>query len=951
MLEDETQTPHTLVGGYYTTQSGLESRLVLNNKGPQPIEVQPTLYSKNGAILQIPPIIVERNSHQTVNLSDWANIGGEGFQEGNVRLFHRGKDLVLGTQIQIIDNNNSLIFENKLSELGKFDSRRLEGVWWIPNNNTDSTIVLTNTGDEFLTVTATLTRNPHVSGSPHIFNLLPHETKVLSVRDDFNQGNVFAKSNVLGLSLTHDGSEESLLAWTMIKDASKGYSNTARFTNPVSSKSNQYHGAGLQLGAVGNDALEPIVVLSNTTDSRIDVNIRVPYTKNDGTNDAVSVNTVKLKPREVHQVNMRSVINLINVKTAGIEIEYTGNAGSVTASVQSVSQTKNQVFSTLLWDPPALKSAASLYYFSIYGTSSTKAYIKNAGFKDENYVSHITWGTDGEYIIPVKKINKGETVEIDVKKLRDEQIPDEQGRTIPLNISKGQIHWSLRRSEATVEESLANKVPLVGQATQIDTVKGISYSYFCLNCCEYGAYSFATLVPGNAQVNHPAGVQYQVLENGIDCYGNTISGRNITVLAYDWQSTNTNIATVNNSGYVTTIGGGQTQIKAKVQLPVYYVYGGYCQGGPYLAKEERFIENYNEFPILTEVKKDSPEVSFSNVAFKKESKQNIAFIPDGCDCITLTNVGNLSASLTVNQLIIKRDGQPVTTSNNKIIVGERLNLTAEVIPSGTLSNHSWTIPQTAVKDFVVSQDQTQGNIVLVDVLNTSSVNFVWVDGHINGTTVKTVTYNGVVNGQSVNGQASFNVFRPTTTSSTQTDATTEIDTATGQLELHLGVPNGIPGIKFLRGLVSVPQPFSGETQWVQLYNSRVINIILANGQTGAINDSGLDGCYPYAPVDSPTASDSPGFILSAPPLPSPVQSINSSNNWTMWLMFKPSGANSVWVPLKKATWSWSASATRQSDGTYVKGPFTDPRKITFEDTIQHPQWSDLLQTAQSNCSN
>lgn len=952
-LDDETQTPHTLVGGFYTTRNGFESKLMMNNKGPQPIEVLPTLYGENGAIMQLPTVTVERNSFITVNLRDWANFAGEEFRQGNIRLFHRGKDLVLGCNILVTDESRSLIFENKLSELGRFDSRRLEGIWWIPSNNTDSTIVLTNTSDEFLTVTATLMKNPHNSGSAQTFTLLPHQIKILDVREDFPQGNVFARAKVLGLSLTHDGAEESLLAWAMIKDESKGYSNIATFTNPTKNKSNQYHGAGLQLGSIGNNELEPVVVLRNTTDAKVDVNIKVPYTKQNGTKETIIVNTIKLNAQEVHQVNMQKAANLKNVQTAGIEIEYTGNPGSVIASAQSVSKSGTQVFRTLLWDARALKSASSMYPFSIEGTSSTKAYIKNAGFKDETYVSHITWGTDGEYAIPITTLRKSETVEIDVKKLRDEQIPDEWGRTIPLNVSKGQINWLLRRSDPTLEEALTNKVPLVGQALQVDTANGIHYSYFCLSCCEYVAYSYATLYPDNAKTQHPNNFQYQIFENGRDCYNNPINSKNITNHGYDWTSTNTSVATVSN-GYISTTGGGQTEIKVKVQLPIYYEWGTNCGGGggPYFAgineSKEKCIEGVRPKKLT------DPAVSFSKIGFKKElSNISPLFAPD-CDCFTIMDPKNLTADLKVYQVIIKRDGQPVTTSNNKTIVGERINLTAEVLPSGTLSNHSWTIPQTAIKDFVVSQDQTQGNTVAVDGLNTSSVNFVWVDGDINGNIVKSVTYNGVVNGLSVQGQASFTVLRPTTTSSAQTNATTEIGIIRGNSELHLGDPDGIPGIKFLRGLVSVPLPFtntSWQTQWVQLYDSRNINLTLVNGQTGSTNDSGLDGCYPYAAVNSPTASDSPGFILSSPPLPSPVQSITISNTWTMWLMFKPSGANSVWVPLKKASWSWSSSATRQPDGTYIKGTSNDPSNVTFVDATQHPQWSNLIQTQRSNCSN
>lgn len=40
-----------------------------------------------------------------------------------MQLFHRGKDLVLGTQIYLTDELHSLSFEEKLTELGKGSSR------------------------------------------------------------------------------------------------------------------------------------------------------------------------------------------------------------------------------------------------------------------------------------------------------------------------------------------------------------------------------------------------------------------------------------------------------------------------------------------------------------------------------------------------------------------------------------------------------------------------------------------------------------------------------------------------------------------------------------------------------------------------------------------------------------------------------------------------------------
>lgn len=136
--DNQTSEPaHWLGGSYYNTQNGMTATLLLNNKGIQPLEVRPTLYSMSGQELVLPPVFVDPSSHRFIDLSEWASIGGEGFERGSIKLFHYGKDLVLGAQIYLVDEEHSLTFEEKLAELGKFDSRRLEAVWAMPSRNAD----------------------------------------------------------------------------------------------------------------------------------------------------------------------------------------------------------------------------------------------------------------------------------------------------------------------------------------------------------------------------------------------------------------------------------------------------------------------------------------------------------------------------------------------------------------------------------------------------------------------------------------------------------------------------------------------------------------------------------------------------------------------------------------------------------------------------------------------
>ena len=62
------EKPHLLAGSYYSMRGGLKATLLLNNKGPRPLEVRPTLFSLAGERLDIQPVIVEGNSFRMIDL-------------------------------------------------------------------------------------------------------------------------------------------------------------------------------------------------------------------------------------------------------------------------------------------------------------------------------------------------------------------------------------------------------------------------------------------------------------------------------------------------------------------------------------------------------------------------------------------------------------------------------------------------------------------------------------------------------------------------------------------------------------------------------------------------------------------------------------------------------------------------------------------------------------------
>lgn len=278
-------------------------------------------------------------------------------------------------------------------------------------------------------------------------------------------------------------------------------------------------------------------------------------------------------------------------------------------------------------------------------------------------------------------------------------------------------------------------------------------------------------------------------------------------------------------------------------------------------------------------------------------------------------------------------GQPSEITNTTIntIVGERIKLAAEILPTGiSVSSRQWTIPQKIMKDFLVGTNSS--SVVAVSGLDTANADFVWYDG-ADGREVK---YTAVAGGNLV-GKATFNVKRPEAsviTISTSQSFTT-IDSATGVLELHYGLSTAqTAGIRFSIASITIPTPFTGDKQWVQTIN-RSATVTPVGGSQTSFTQTGLDGCYPYAPINQNSTFDSPGVQLA------PFSYVNFNQQWSMWLMFKPSGSDSSWVPLRRVNWRWLAEAELISSSWKLlshTNPNT-PSQPTDADATEFPIWT------------
>jgi hypothetical protein len=463
--------PHTLAAAYYSVENRLSAALTLNNKGPVPLDVQSTLFSLAGERLDLPSVTVEGDSHRVIDLGEYV-LAGTAFEQGSLQVVYHGKDLQMGAQVKLVDAEHGLIFDEQLVEpAAMFASSRLEWVWCLPSDPCDVRLVVCNNTGASQTVSLQVEREALE------LSLGPHQTRTLDVRRDIVRPEGGALNPVGGVSIRHTGGPGAVIARGMIEDGAMGYSAVVEMTDPQNAKTTTLHGAGWRLGRVADEELTPIVVARNTGTTPTVVTGRVPYTTNLDGQWTLDLPALRLGPGETKRVDTAALVRRSRTRpyiaSAGVEVEYTGAAGQVVMAALSVSRSGRQVYRVPLLNPAALPSATGGYPWSLVDNSSTVVYIKNVTNRPQQYSLQLTFA-GGVYALGLKTLAAGETVALDVRALRDHQVPDTAGRTIPRKVTRGQVSWSVVG---------ADRLGLIGRAEQADVVGGLSSSYACSNCC------------------------------------------------------------------------------------------------------------------------------------------------------------------------------------------------------------------------------------------------------------------------------------------------------------------------------------------------------------------------------------------------------------------------------------------------------------------------------------
>jgi hypothetical protein len=215
-----------------------------------------------------------------------------------------------------------------------------------------------------------------------------------------------------------------------------------------------------------------------------------------------------------------------------------------------------------------MPSSAGGFPWKADGDYRTLVYIKNETAVTRRYTASLVY-PGGGYTLRPTEIRAGETVVVDFKKLRDEQVPDSVGNLIPLNLEKAQIGWSARGSENNV---------LSGRSEQISLSEGVASTYACSNCCS-DVFITGWIEPFSATL----GIGNNLIYTGKEIYANCYMQEYSPNLVWDvsWLSYSSSIATIDSfAGEAEGISPGDTWIEGSWTADQWTGVNGYCQYDP-----------------------------------------------------------------------------------------------------------------------------------------------------------------------------------------------------------------------------------------------------------------------------------------------------------------------------------------------------------------------------------
>ncbi len=429
------------------------------------IDVIPTLYMADGTPFDLPTVHLPKSGVQTVDVNAAlanvpetrrAHLSTWGSASYRYRFDWQGA--VYGT-MSILDAARSLEYTNSFAfppnggmkgvpaavnaALAAFHGQAYEGLWFRNKSTSGGFLALSNSSAAPLTAQIELSGLKLAAG--RTVPLAPHATALLDLKDFFGGDDARAG----GITITHDAPPGTLQIAAGLEDLTTGYSTNlplrVRSSTAGDIAPRQYASVGLMvnqqdpiLNFPAGLTFYPYAFYRNI--AAVDRTLHFAVYYMDGGNvKTLSLPDMALHPGEARELAIHDLMkNQQRAEAMNLVFSYTGAWGDIVAGTGSMDETGNYVFPVPAQPASQAGSLSSVYWLA-GGGFDTMYTIWNPLPNSEELQLTVKYGTAGETWRTPLSLEPRASAMVDIGELVRTQQPDQDGKTLPLDVEQGSL--------------------------------------------------------------------------------------------------------------------------------------------------------------------------------------------------------------------------------------------------------------------------------------------------------------------------------------------------------------------------------------------------------------------------------------------------------------------------------------------------------------------------------
>ncbi len=549
------------VAPLWRVDSDFETRLMINNTRSQPRIVHLDVYDASGRLHPIPPLTLAPLESIDINLRESLR-GRGGF--GQISLRHDGQPLDVAGHVMIMHRRRPLVFDEHFRMRSQLRGNRLVGVSDLGTLPSESLLALSNTCDRSRQIRLRLRlANRSVARS---LTIGPRQVRLLAFHEilgKFENGDRGLEPTVLTIEAEHDGNRGEVLVQGLLMDRA-GMGGSLRIADHARLVSRRAVSPALR----PDPSLEPRLALFNSGTSEVVVTPVLHFKVGDVAQQ-LALAPISLSVGAARSEEFSAEVGNLppESRDLGLWLEYEGAPGSVVAELLLTSRENSALIAATPKDPVGEGEQGMTFAWRLSDRDDTTLITLANPSVEHDIECHLvlffeggTYTWDGPNIL-----RSGDVIYVDIKRLRDEQIPGQGGVLLPWAASTGQ-------AKVVVRNSPEQAFRVIGQAIQMGSGAVHRGSLGCTLC--QPDPSHVTLSPltftGNVGSNQQI---YPWIH-----WSDGSSFINTNPYAIDWDLGSTSVANISEAWYnfrVQFQGPGTTTVDAEMPNECHYEYDDY----------------------------------------------------------------------------------------------------------------------------------------------------------------------------------------------------------------------------------------------------------------------------------------------------------------------------------------------------------------------------------------